>query len=1106
MLRRQIRFAAAWIAAAIAIAAGVAAPRPADAHLSIIRQGAESRGSAEAGDRHGTAVAAGDFNGDGYDDLAMGSSLENVGAIANAGMVIVEWGTAHGVTHVGAVAITEADAGGADQANADFGYALVTGDFNNDGYSDLAIGAPGSDAGSGNADAGELLIMNGSFSGLVPGIVLNQSDIGGGREVDDRFGFSLAVGDFNRDGFDDLAAGAPGEDAGAGVVFYMLGSSFGVPNGGDGWFKQSTLGGTDETDDSFGWSLAAGNLLGTSNDDLAVGAPYEGIGFGTFQGQVWVVRGASTGLSVSTPKVFSAGILDNSQASGNFGFALATGRFSSLAAGFTCLAIGEPGRDIGVMDRGGRVVVVEGASAGLDSSSALAIDQSDAGGFNNADDEFGAALSAGTFDEVSGTYDDLAVGSPGESFNGAYPDAGNFYVLHGGANGPTGAYGWANFNQGTCNEPSEAGDEFGESICFGRFDASNKGAFAVGAPGENNDAGMVHVIAPWRQLYGLASRQSLVYDCEENLVFSAKPFEQVWVASTTKTMTVLIAAERSQLPVGNPNRINLDDEIIIPDWVAWEIPGSQVPLVASERISLRDLMYTCLMLSGNDAAFAIANFIYGGSGASCATAFAAEMNARAAALGMNNTHFHNPAGLDNEPLGLNYELGEHYSTPEDMAKLSRAAMNNPLVAQIAGTSTYSMTRQYFVGNNTWEADPFEFNNFFFGILNNETQPATGIKGGGTPWALATGLFSAESNAGGTAIAGFYGLPLDDPRYVDDAARLLQLGVGQCNQLIDITPAGPYVQMFGDLSSILDQRAGGAGQWGPPPNPDQRASTFDLFRTSGQGATSADLTLRRTAEVDFPSNQTVVLGSAPFHRSEEIRIFNMGTTPVTFEVIKSWGGPAETITIVPCVYEIIPAYTSPTPLASATISLRNTTGQPISGQPAHVMIEEGYAFDLDAIGNPGGPVFTATIRRASPLVGDSFEFLFTGQDAVNGSTFDLVVHDPGALTGVGDPGGIGPGDAAAAPLRLLAASPNPFTTETRIGFALARAGTVGVKIYDVQGRLVRALDETRFDAGNASVAWDGREDDGRRVAPGVFFYRVNLDGRTAASGKLVTLSR
>jgi D-alanyl-D-alanine carboxypeptidase len=1093
--------AAAWFAAVLALGS----PIDAAAHLSIIRQGAESRGSIEAGDRHGTAVAAGDFNGDGYDDLAMGSSLEDVGSLANAGLVIVEYGNAQGVTHLGAVAITESDAGGTDQANARFGYALASADFNNDGYGDLAIGAPGSDAGSGNNDAGELLVMHGSSSGLVEASPIHQGDLGGGREAGDEFGFSLAVGDFDLDGYDDLAAGAPGEDSDAGVVFYMLGSGFGIPFGGDGWFKQSTLGGTDEVGDAFGWSLAAGNILGTSYIDLAVGAPYEDLTFGTSQGQVWVIRGASTGLTATTPKVYTAGLFDASQASGNFGLALAIGRFSSAAPGFQCLAIGEPGRDIGVMDRGGRVVVVEGASTGLDSSSAIAIDQSDAGGFNNANDEFGAALCAGTFEDVTATYDDLAVGSPGESFNGNYPDAGNFYVLGGGANGPSGAYGWGNFNQGTCNESSEPGDEFGESICFGRFDSTNKGTFVVGAPGEDNDAGMVHVIAPWRQVYALESVQSIVYDCEENLVFSAKPFDQVYIASTTKTMTCLIAAERAQLSPSHPDYLDLDEVIEVPDWVVDDIGGSQVPLQYRERINLRDLMYTCIMRSGNDAAFAIAYFIYGGTGASCATAFAAEMNTRAAQLGMNGTHFHNPAGLDNEPNALNYEIGEHYSTPEDMAKLSRAAMNNTLLAEIVGTSTYTMTRQLYEGNNTWYGESWTLDNFFFGILNNAAQPATGIKGGTTPNARNTGLFAAESNIGGTTIAGFYGLPIDNSDYVGEAARLLQLGMGQCNQFMAVsTPE--YVQVFGDLSSIYDQRAGGGGQWGPPPNPDQLRSTFDLFRTSGQGPTSADLTLGRIAELDFASNQSVALGVAPFQRHEDIRIYNMGTTPVTFEVIRSWGGPAEQITIVPDVYETIPAYTSPTELASATITLRNLTGQPTAGLPAYVTIEEGYSFDLDDIGYEAWPCFTANVLRGGPIVEDGFDFRFTGQDAVNGSSFQMIVHDPGALTAVGDPSDLAPVDGAAAPLRLLAASPNPFTTETRIGFALARPGRVGVSIYDVSGRLVRALDEARFEAGNAAIGWDGRESDGRRVAPGVFFYRVSLDGAPAGQGKLVTLTR
>lgn len=241
---------------------------------------------------------------------------------------------------------------------------------------------------------------------------------------------------------------------------------------------------------------------------------------------------------------------------------------------------------------------------------------------------------------------------------------------------------------------------------------------------------------------------------------------------------------------------------------------------------------------------------------------------------------------------------------------------------------------------------------------------------------------------------------------------------------------------------------------------------------------------------------------------------MGATTVTIEGTYGWqqppapgSEPADPILVLaPGESGLIPAFANPALLPDMTLTLRNTTGQPIAGLPAHVTMEEAYSFDLDAIGNPGGPVFTADVRRAGPLVGDSFEFLFTGQDASNGSAFHMIVQDPGALTAGIDPGDLAPGDAAAAPLRNLAALPNPFRFETQIEFALSRAGQVGVKIYDTQGRLVRALDPARFAAGKAAISWDGREADGGRVGPGVFFYRVNLDGREAGHGKLVLLSR
>jgi hypothetical protein len=198
----------------LAILALVAAP--AQAHLCIIRQGVESRGAIEAGDHHGEAVAAGDFNGDGYDDLAMGAPYEDIsGGFIDAGAVVVNWGTQFGVTNVGSQLLTEAALGGASEAYAEFGRALGAGDFNGDGYDDLAVGVPGSSVGLGSSHRGKVYVLRGTGAGLVPWYVLDQADGGGSNEAGDRFGQCLAVGNFNGDTSpvrDDLAVGAPGED------------------------------------------------------------------------------------------------------------------------------------------------------------------------------------------------------------------------------------------------------------------------------------------------------------------------------------------------------------------------------------------------------------------------------------------------------------------------------------------------------------------------------------------------------------------------------------------------------------------------------------------------------------------------------------------------------------------------------------------------------------------------------------------------------------------------------------------------------------------------------------------------------------------------------
>lgn len=129
------------------------------------------------------------------------------------------------------------------------------------------------------------------------------------------------------------------------------------------------------------------------------------------------------------------------------------------------------------------------------------------------------------------------------------------------------------------------------------------------------------------------------------------------IASITKIMTVTLALEKG----------NLDDDVLISDEVA-ATGGQHIGLVAGETVKLRALIRAALLYSGNDAAAAIAEHI-GGS----IDGFVAMMNERAQELGMVNTHFMNPHGLDTDG---------HYSSARDMLILGRHAMSIPEFASV----------------------------------------------------------------------------------------------------------------------------------------------------------------------------------------------------------------------------------------------------------------------------------------------------------------------------------------------------------------------------------------------------------------------------------------
>ncbi len=450
-----------------------------------------------------------DFNGDGYDDLAVGTPGDNTNK-KNAGSVGVFYGDGAALSAAGAQIWHRNKKAviGIPRKNALLGTSVACGDFDGDGFTDLAAGAPGDEAGRGS-----VMVLRGSPGGLHgAGDQRWEQDSPGvpstAREGD-RFGAALAAGDFDGDGYADLAIGAPGEASARGAVHVLYGGPNGLTANRDLFLQQGSgdVDGSRKPGEEFGFSLATADFDSDGHDDLAIGTPGETLTGRKDTGSVMVIEGSAAGLDTGADAIWHqdvSGVAGSAEAGDRFGESVTGADFDG--DGFADLAIGAPGEDYGDVTDAGSVQVLSGSSDGISAEGDIRIFQGagGVGGVAQADDRFGGSIVGGDFDGDG--FADLAIGSPGEDER-----RGLVSVLYGSSDGVDGNGDqlWKKSTPGVLGTAA-AGDGFGAALTSGDYDGDGYLDLAIGTPGENRTqaagSGAVHL------LYGSANRITAVGD------------------------------------------------------------------------------------------------------------------------------------------------------------------------------------------------------------------------------------------------------------------------------------------------------------------------------------------------------------------------------------------------------------------------------------------------------------------------------------------------------------------------------------------------------------------------------------------------------------------